>query len=280
MIFYVYKIILTEGRFADHYYIGQRSYKGKNIEEDRYKGSGKILKSYYKKYPNGYRKEILEVVSNKVELNEREKFYAGDLWETDPMCVNLTPGGKFVTDLSSFNGINKGRKHTEEEKQHLREIMTGRKRGKYNMTEEGRRKHREPRSEETRKNMRKKHKPLSEETRMKMSKSHMGKCSCSFSEEWREKQRISQTGKKHAKNSEETKLKKSLALQGKKKTLEHKKKLSELKSFPVIVFYGDSAYICKNSLEASIFANCSTPTVNSCIRVNRVTKNGFSFQRF
>lgn len=280
MIFYVYKIILTDGRFAGHYYIGQRSYKGKNIEEDTYKGSGKILKSYYKKYPNGYKKEILEIVPNKALLNDREKFYAGDLWRTDPLCVNLTQGGQFVTDLSVFEGINKGRKKTEEQKQHLREIMTGRKRGKYKMTEEGHRKHCAPKSEAAKLNMRKKHKPMSEESRKNISKGHLGKCSCSFLEEWREKQRISQTGKKHKANSEDTKIKKSLALKGKKKSEEHRKKLSDSKSFPIIVFYGDSAYICKNSLEASIFSNCSVPTVNSCIRGNRGTKNGFSFQRF
>ena len=232
MIFYVYKIILTDGRFAGHYYIGQRSYKGKNIEEDTYKGSGKILKSYYKKHPNGYKKEILEIVPTKAELNEREKFYAGDLWETDPLCVNLTPGGKFVTDLASFKGINKGRRHTEEEKQHLREIMTGRKRGSYKWTEEGLKKIHSPKSPEASKNMRKKH---------KMSKEGV---------ENLRRARIESTGK------------------------------PRVTSIPIIVYYGDNAYICSTITEAAEFAQCSVSTVKKYRRTGLDTDKGFSFKNF
>lgn len=35
MIYYIYKITLTEGSLAGHYYIGQRSFRGDDILEDK-----------------------------------------------------------------------------------------------------------------------------------------------------------------------------------------------------------------------------------------------------
>lgn len=95
MICYIYKITCLCGSFKDHYYIGQRRYKGKDVDMDRYTGSGKLIKDYFKKYGfNGtYVKQILEIVPTKELLNQREKIYVGDLWETDPLCLNLCAGG-------------------------------------------------------------------------------------------------------------------------------------------------------------------------------------------
>lgn len=95
MICYIYKITCLCGSFKDHYYIGQRRYKGKDVDMDRYTGSGKLIKDYFKKYGfNGtYVKQILEIVPTKELLNQREKIYVGDLWEIDPLCLNLCAGG-------------------------------------------------------------------------------------------------------------------------------------------------------------------------------------------
>lgn len=39
MICYIYKITCLCGSFKDHYYIGQRRYKGRDVDMDRYTGS-------------------------------------------------------------------------------------------------------------------------------------------------------------------------------------------------------------------------------------------------
>lgn len=90
--YYIYKITCTTGSFKDHYYIGQRICRCLP-EDDRYKGSGTLLKDYYKKYKNDYIKEILCLCKNKDDLNEKESFYVGNLYKTDPMCLNLRAGG-------------------------------------------------------------------------------------------------------------------------------------------------------------------------------------------
>ena len=88
--YYIYKITLTEGSLKDHYYIGQ--HKSKSLK-DNYKGSGRFVRDYYKKYPDSYIKEILCLCNDKDELNAAEAFYVGDKYETDPMCLNLCAGG-------------------------------------------------------------------------------------------------------------------------------------------------------------------------------------------
>lgn len=90
--YYIYKITCLVGSFKDHYYIGQRKCHCLP-EEDPYKGSGRVIKNYYKKYPNDYEKEILCYCKDENELNEKEAFYIGDLYNTDPMCLNLKAGG-------------------------------------------------------------------------------------------------------------------------------------------------------------------------------------------
>lgn len=91
MYYYIYKITLTKGKFKNHYYIGQ--HKTDNMD-DGYKGSGILVNKYYKKYPNDFIKEILCYCKDKDELNKAEDFYVGDLYKTDPLCLNLIAGGK------------------------------------------------------------------------------------------------------------------------------------------------------------------------------------------
>lgn len=90
--YYIYKITCTAGSFKDHYYIGQRKCYCLP-EEDPYKGSGRQIKDYYKKYPHDYKKEIICLCKDEDDLNQKEAFYIGDKYETDPKCLNLRAGG-------------------------------------------------------------------------------------------------------------------------------------------------------------------------------------------
>lgn len=88
--FYIYKITCLKGSLKDHYYIGQ--HKTTNLD-DGYKGSGRVIKDYYKKHPNDYIKEILCWCESEEDMNLKEDFYVGDLYDTDPLCLNLRAGG-------------------------------------------------------------------------------------------------------------------------------------------------------------------------------------------
>lgn len=98
MIHYIYKITLLCGELKDHYYIGKHSSKYENW---KYYGSGLVLQNYYKKHGRiegeTFIKEILEYNSSSEENFEREKEILGDLWKTDPMCINLCAGGRGPT---------------------------------------------------------------------------------------------------------------------------------------------------------------------------------------
>ena len=72
MFYYCYKIILTAGTLRGKYYIGKRIYRGKDINKDPYKGSGRIITNYYKRFPNAYQKIILATCTNADELSKLE----------------------------------------------------------------------------------------------------------------------------------------------------------------------------------------------------------------
>lgn len=98
MIHYIYKIIFLRGYPCGRYYIGKRSYGGKNLIKDSYCGSGNFCKAYFKKYGailgDTYLKEIVEINPSKKINETREKIIIGNLWETDPLCMNMCPGGQ------------------------------------------------------------------------------------------------------------------------------------------------------------------------------------------
>lgn len=96
-IHYIYKIHFLKGFPAGRYYIGKRTFNGKDLRKDNYSGSGNFCFAYFKKYGKlegeTYIKEILEINPSR-EINEnRELFLIGDLWETDNLCMNQKPGG-------------------------------------------------------------------------------------------------------------------------------------------------------------------------------------------
>lgn len=131
---YIYKITCLCGSLKNHYYIGKRTTKTEVIDplHDGYYGSGTKLVCYYKKYKpvqgETIIKEILEFNNTREENAEREKNWIGDKWETDPLCLNLKPGGnggvvatkEIRKKISNSNkgriAWNKGIKMTEEQR--------------------------------------------------------------------------------------------------------------------------------------------------------------------
>lgn len=119
--YYTYKITCTEGSFKDKIYYGQHKTNDLN---DGYKGSGKKLLDYYKKYPTSYTMEIIQFYSNLDELNKAEYELIEPHLGKD-YCLNLRDGGnqgKCSEELrlqisNTLKGIipwNKGVKQTEE----------------------------------------------------------------------------------------------------------------------------------------------------------------------
>ena len=197
--FYTYRVDCTAVGWEDYYYYGQ--HKTDNLD-DGYKGSGTGILQYYKKYPNDYKFTILAFYTNKTDLNIAEQKLIGDLWKTDPYCLNRMPGGACSPSF-------KGHKHTEYAK-----LCISTKNKAFIHTKE----HNKRVSDAL------KGKPLSEETKQKISKTLTGK---PMAEET--KMKISKTtkGRKKHPMSEETKQKLSKKLKGNKPSEETRRKLSE-----------------------------------------------------
>ena len=187
--YYIYKIILTQGSLKDSYYYGQ--HKTNNLD-DGYKGSGTIVKKYYKKYPEGYIKEIIAFYNSQEELDKAE-FEIIEPYLNDERCLNICFGGK----------SGGGHPQTEETKQRISNTVKGRKPNNYGhkWTDEQR---------QNLSNKLKGHpgytkgKPLSEEHKQNISNSLKGRA-----------------------HSEEHNNKISEALKGKPKSEEHIKHVSE-----------------------------------------------------
>lgn len=98
MFHYIYRIDFLCGK-PGRYYLGKRSYRGKDITKDPYGGSGSFCKKYYKKYGKikgeTYTITVLEINKSVKENSAREIIVIGDLWKTDPLCMNKCPGGDF-----------------------------------------------------------------------------------------------------------------------------------------------------------------------------------------
>lgn len=175
---YIYK---TTCIITNKFYIGMHS---TNSLDDKYLGSGKILKSSIKKYgKENHRKEILELCSSRDELESYEKEIVNKDLLLNPYCINLKCGGEggssgqSLVSKKKISESNKGRKLSPEQ---CKNISMG-KLGK-TFSE----KHRENirkalkgkiRSEESRKNMSvsQKGKPRSKESIQKQINSITGK---------------------------------------------------------------------------------------------------------
>lgn len=113
---YIYKVtnIIT-----NRYYIGMHSTFDVN---DGYFGSGKILWRSINKYgKENHKKEILEFLSSRKLLAEREKEIVNIELLKDKLCMNLVVGGCNAILFGSENG-NYGKKITT---QHLKLLRLG-----------------------------------------------------------------------------------------------------------------------------------------------------------
>lgn len=224
---YIYKITLLLGELKGYYYYGKRSTDAKRDvkpeEDTNYTGSGNIVRNYFKKYKGikqegvTHIKEIIEENPDKYSNAAREKEIIGDLYETDPLCLNRIKGG--------WGGgwFLPGHSVSEETRRKISEAGKGRpswNKGKP-MSEEQKAKL----SEATKKAMQ------SEELRQRLSEIKKGKSPHKWTEESLKKLSASRKG---FKMSEEQKRKLSEShkgqtsgMKGKHHTEEAKRKLSE-----------------------------------------------------
>lgn len=129
---YIYKITCTSGTFKDKFYFGQRITR-KPPENDNYKGSGRKLRDYYKKYPNDYIKEIISFHNSDEELNQAE-YDIIHSWLNNDMCLNLMEGGgssglASIETKKKLSDSHKGKKESEETRKKKSEVFKGNKHG-------------------------------------------------------------------------------------------------------------------------------------------------------
>lgn len=106
---YIYKTTCTT---TSKYYIGMHSTS--NLK-DGYIGSGRRLwLSINKHGKENHTLEILEFVSNRLELKTRERELVNEDMLSDPMCLNLRLGGEggFVNDLHQIKCASAGGQRT------------------------------------------------------------------------------------------------------------------------------------------------------------------------
>ena len=87
---YIYK---TTNHTTGEYYYGKRTCSS-GWRDDPYMGSGLLLQRKMKAHPDhDWRKEVLLLLDSEEEAFKYEVISIGDRWDTDPLCLNLCPGG-------------------------------------------------------------------------------------------------------------------------------------------------------------------------------------------
>jgi len=106
MFYYIYKITFLKGLPTGRYYLGKRTFYGESIDKDTYTGSGTFCFAYFKKYgtinEETYIKEILEINPSQEINRDREIYWIGDKYKTDPLCMNLVAGGYGTADHNTL----------------------------------------------------------------------------------------------------------------------------------------------------------------------------------
>lgn len=126
MFHYTYRITFLCGEHKGCYYLGKHSTKNLN---DNYAGSGTYCQRYYLKYGKiekvTYLKEILAYYDSAKDAFDAERVLIGDLWKTDPFCMNVCEGGSGGNriDFSKTEGSFKGKQHSNETKRKISQKM-------------------------------------------------------------------------------------------------------------------------------------------------------------
>lgn len=103
---YIYKIT---NKTTGEYYYGKRSCHN-GWQADNYMGSGTLLKKKMEVHPDHeWIKEVLLILDTEEEAFEYERVVIGDKWDTDPLCLNLTPGGLGSTSGSAKRNWSRNR---------------------------------------------------------------------------------------------------------------------------------------------------------------------------
>ena len=103
---FVYKTTFSDGK----YYIGQ--HKTNNLN-DGYFGSSRVVKDLVKQGINCNR-EILRYCDTQKELNYWEKYYIGDNYKNDDLCLNVNNSCGIIEE-----GVMFGKKLSEEHKRKI-----------------------------------------------------------------------------------------------------------------------------------------------------------------
>jgi len=124
MNYYTYKLTLK--RDPRYYYYGVHRTE-RLPEEDRYFGSGRGIQELKQLYGSDcFEKEILSIQNSRKESLIEEEKLVGNLWKTDPFCLNRMPGGAFkskfdTTGLITYHKGNKVRYIRPESTRHFEE---------------------------------------------------------------------------------------------------------------------------------------------------------------
>lgn len=130
---YTYKVVLQNGSLADKVYYGQHTTK--NLY-DGYRGSGRVVKDYYKKYPERSSSivYIQKFYDTKEELDQAEKELIEPHLGKD-YCLNIARGG-------DGGDLFRGHYHTTETREKMsvaiKASMTSKVRAKISATHKGR----------------------------------------------------------------------------------------------------------------------------------------------
>lgn len=128
MVYYIYK---TTNKLNGRFYIGKR--KARSLT-DYYMGSGTLLKRALVKYgKSNFDKEILFVVSNEQEMNEKEAEIVTEAFCSDPNTYNVIPGGANGTlgyhhtteTKAKIGNANRNRPCTEQHKKQISDALKG-----------------------------------------------------------------------------------------------------------------------------------------------------------
>lgn len=106
---YTYKLTLVPD--TRYYYYGVRNiYRGTLPEYDGYFGSGTKIRQLRKIYGKDcFTKEVLTLFQERESCLREEQRLVGNLWKTDPFCLNRMPGGAYKRfDLTGLKVIHLG----------------------------------------------------------------------------------------------------------------------------------------------------------------------------